>query len=74
MTHMVKENAAGENHRRHRVVEAAGRLIHLFQDGPDYAITLAQYGRQRVRSVLSIADCQWILVPALPVLLRSASL
>ena len=33
------------------MVEAAGRLIHLFQDGPDYAITLAMMqakGAERV--------------------------
>ena len=44
---------------RRIVVEAAGQLIHLFRDGPDYAFILrtgcgACYPRQQ---------CPWILVP-----------
>ena len=47
------------------MVEAAGQLIHLFRDGPDYAITHASCSKAWVRSVLSITRCRWILVPAL---------
>lgn len=32
------------------MVEAAGQLIHLFRDGPDYAFIL----QHRMRSVLSV--------------------
>ena len=47
------------------MVEAAGQLIHLFQDGPDYAFTQTSNCEAWVRSVLSITRCRWILVPAL---------
>jgi len=40
MARILKENAAGEYHRRRELVEAAGQLIHLFRDGPDYAFIL----------------------------------
>ena len=46
-------------------MEAAGQLIHLFRDGPDYAFTRTLNIQGRVRSVLSITRCRWILVPAL---------
>jgi hypothetical protein len=35
----AKENAA-RSPRRRMLVEAAGQLIHLFRDGPDYAFIL----------------------------------
>jgi len=58
-----KENATRLPGLR-RMVEAAGQLIHLFRDGPDYAFTQNPDRRAWVRSVLSITRCRWILVPA----------
>ena len=50
-----------------RVVEAAGRLFHLFRDGPDYAFTLFRASGPGCGACYPSPACRRILVPTLPV-------
>ena len=55
-----RQKNAARLRKRRVMVEAAGQLIHLFRDGPDYAFIL----QRRMRGVLSVLACGRILVPA----------